>query len=77
MSKHGFGRGQKDASRSGYLQKKGPLGVWQKRWFILEKGEVRYYRTHQQVPPAHATVHHLQTLKQVKLKTIENNLDRR
>ena len=43
MSKHGFGRGQKDASRSGYLQKKGPLGVWQKRWFVLGSGKLELF----------------------------------
>eukprot|EP01052_Picozoa_sp_SAG31_P047860 SAG31_NODE_9760_length_1231_cov_1.530919_1_plen_193_part_10 len=35
---------KRGSRREGYLHKKGPLGVWQKRWFVFEKGELRYYR---------------------------------
>lgn len=38
---------KKESTRSGYLQKRGPLGVWQKRWFVFEKGELSYFRNHQ------------------------------
>jgi len=34
--------------KSGYLLKKGPLKVWQKRWFVLDQGELSYFRSHQQ-----------------------------
>eukprot|EP01052_Picozoa_sp_SAG31_P009674 SAG31_NODE_513_length_14715_cov_22.844554_5_plen_523_part_00 len=42
------GRGDKSSSKSGYLLKRSSVKVWQKRWFVLEAGELSYFRSFEQ-----------------------------
>ena len=36
------------STKAGYLMKRSPLKVWQKRWFVLEANELAYFRSYDQ-----------------------------
>ena len=54
------------AKKEGYLMKKSPgmLKMWQRRWFVLDGGELTYYKNHAEVG--------IRFLKQIKVEEIED-----
>jgi len=54
------------AAKEGYLMKKSPgmLKMWQRRWFVLEGGELTYYKNHAEVG--------IRFLKQIKVEEIDD-----
>ena len=54
------------SKKEGYLMKKSPgmLKMWQRRWFVLDGGELTYYKNHAEVG--------IRFLKQIKVEEIED-----
>jgi hypothetical protein len=62
----GCGSGPAMSKKEGYLMKKSPgmLKMWQRRWFVLDGGELTYYKNHAEVG--------IRFLKQIKVEEIED-----